>query len=46
MRRARLIGSMGRWRNPLSCLVHEQIAKRAIPGPALRRHRQDMAYTF
>ena len=46
VRRARLIGSMGRWRNPLSCLVREQIAKRAIPGPALRRHRQDMAYAF
>ena len=46
VRRARLIGSMGRWRNPLSCLVRNHIAKRAIPGPALRRHRQDMAYAF
>ena len=46
VRRARMIGSMGRWRNPLSCLIREQIATRAIPGPALRRHRQDMAYAF
>jgi 2-polyprenyl-6-methoxyphenol hydroxylase-like FAD-dependent oxidoreductase len=46
VRRARLIASMGRWRNPMSCFVREQIAMRAIPGPALRRHRRDMAYAF
>ena len=46
VRRARLIGSVGRWRNPVSCYVRGHIARRAIPGPALRRHRRDMAYPF
>jgi 2-polyprenyl-6-methoxyphenol hydroxylase-like FAD-dependent oxidoreductase len=46
VRRSRMIGRIGRWSNPLACLARENMARVAIPGPALRQHTRDMAYEF
>jgi 2-polyprenyl-6-methoxyphenol hydroxylase-like FAD-dependent oxidoreductase len=44
VRRARMIGRVGRWRNPLATLVRDQLARLVIPGPVLSQHRKDMAH--
>jgi 2-polyprenyl-6-methoxyphenol hydroxylase-like FAD-dependent oxidoreductase len=44
VRRARLIGQIGRWRNPLACVVRDQLVRVLVPGPALSQHRKDMSY--
>jgi 2-polyprenyl-6-methoxyphenol hydroxylase-like FAD-dependent oxidoreductase len=45
-RRARMIGAMGRWHNPIACGARDQLARILIPGPALRQHMKDMAAEF
>jgi len=46
VRRSRMIGAVGRWRNPLACLARDHLTRVLVPGPALRQHARDMAYQF
>jgi 2-polyprenyl-6-methoxyphenol hydroxylase-like FAD-dependent oxidoreductase len=43
VKRSRLIGTVGRWRNPLACWLRDRIQKLVVPGVALREHREWMA---
>jgi 2-polyprenyl-6-methoxyphenol hydroxylase-like FAD-dependent oxidoreductase len=43
VRRSRLIGSIGRWRNPLACRVRDAFQRRAVPGPVFREHSGKLA---
>jgi 2-polyprenyl-6-methoxyphenol hydroxylase-like FAD-dependent oxidoreductase len=43
VKRSRLIGTVGRWRNPLAVWLREAIQKIVVPGVALREHRAWMA---
>jgi 2-polyprenyl-6-methoxyphenol hydroxylase-like FAD-dependent oxidoreductase len=43
VKRSWLIGSVGRWRNPLACWLRDRIQKLAVPGVAFREHRDWMA---
>ena len=42
VRRSRLIGSIGRWRNPLACRVRDAFQKRGA-GPVFREHYGKLA---
>jgi 2-polyprenyl-6-methoxyphenol hydroxylase-like FAD-dependent oxidoreductase len=44
VRRSRLIGRMGRLRNPAACVVRDAIGRIMIPRAALSDHRRDMAH--
>jgi 2-polyprenyl-6-methoxyphenol hydroxylase-like FAD-dependent oxidoreductase len=44
VKRAWLIGAVGRWRNPLACWLRDRIQKVALPGVAFREHRNWMAH--
>jgi 2-polyprenyl-6-methoxyphenol hydroxylase-like FAD-dependent oxidoreductase len=43
VKRSWLIGSVGRWRNPLACWLRDRIQKLVVPGVAFREHRDWMA---
>jgi 2-polyprenyl-6-methoxyphenol hydroxylase-like FAD-dependent oxidoreductase len=42
--RARRIGDMGRWENPVACWVRHQIMRLVFPTVAWRQHEKDMTY--
>jgi 2-polyprenyl-6-methoxyphenol hydroxylase-like FAD-dependent oxidoreductase len=44
--RARMIGSVYRWRNPVACRARDMLVERLLPGPVFKQHRKDMAYGF
>ncbi len=44
--RARMIGSVYRWRHPLACQARDVFVKRLLPGPVFSQHRKDMRYEF
>jgi len=44
VRRARRIGDMGRWENPVACWIRHQIMRIVFPTVAWRQHEKDMAY--
>jgi 2-polyprenyl-6-methoxyphenol hydroxylase-like FAD-dependent oxidoreductase len=43
VRRSRLIGTIGRWRNPLACRLRDAFQRRAVPGPVFREHYEKLA---
>ena len=43
VKRSRLIGTVGRWRNPLAVRLRDRIQKLVVPGVAFREHRKWMA---
>ena len=46
MLRARLIGNVYRWKNPLACRVRDLAVTQLLPGPVFSQHRKDMAHEF
>jgi len=44
--RSWMIGSLGRWKNPVACAVRDQIQRIVFPTVALREQKKAMAYPF
>lgn len=45
-KRARQIGEMGRWTNPIACGFRHVVMRIVFPTVAWRQHQKDMAYKF
>jgi 2-polyprenyl-6-methoxyphenol hydroxylase-like FAD-dependent oxidoreductase len=46
VRRSRMIGEMGQWKNPLACLIRNQIQRVVFPTVAFREFKQTVGYEF
>jgi 2-polyprenyl-6-methoxyphenol hydroxylase-like FAD-dependent oxidoreductase len=46
VRRSRMIGELGQWKNPLACRVRNQIQRVVFPTVAFREFKQTVAYEF
>jgi 2-polyprenyl-6-methoxyphenol hydroxylase-like FAD-dependent oxidoreductase len=44
--RSWMIGSLGRWQNPLACRVRDTVQRIVFPTVALREQKKAMAYRF
>jgi hypothetical protein len=41
--RSRMIGAVGKWRNPLACRLRDQLQGRVVPGVAFKEHFEKLA---
>jgi 2-polyprenyl-6-methoxyphenol hydroxylase-like FAD-dependent oxidoreductase len=46
VRQSRMIGALGKWKNPLACRLRDQIQRAAFPTVAWRDFKKTMAYEF
>lgn len=41
--RSRMIGTVGRWQNPIACKLRDKFQKRLVPGVAFKEHIEKLA---